>query len=199
MEEVVSTEVEHKFVKCIQHFRSGMVEIRFARKADCDLFLSKAAIPSPRQTSFFGRPAGTSFTFVTVPDAPWELNDKLITDRLEQYGTVLPCQCAFNQSLLPERVHDGRCVIRLSLHHEIPSLTKFGPFLAQVFYPGQPKVCWKCASPDHIGRECPPQYCFNCDKHGHLAHDCDKHIKCCLLYTSPSPRDLSTSRMPSSA
>ena len=24
-------------------------------------------------------------------------------------------------------------------------------------------------------------------------------IKCCLLYTSPSPRDLSTSRMPSSA
>ena len=25
------------------------------------------------------------------------------------------------------------------------------------------------------------------------------HILCCLLYTSPSPRDLSTSRMPSSA
>ena len=28
--------------------------------------------------------------------------------------------------------------------------------------------------------------------------DCDKEW-CCLLYTSPSPRDLSTSRMPSSA
>ena len=26
-----------------------------------------------------------------------------------------------------------------------------------------------------------------------------KNYKCCLLYTSPSPRDLSTSRMPSSA
>ena len=26
-----------------------------------------------------------------------------------------------------------------------------------------------------------------------------KHLKICLLYTSPSPRDLSTSRMPSSA
>ena len=25
------------------------------------------------------------------------------------------------------------------------------------------------------------------------------HLKSCLLYTSPSPRDLSTSRMPSSA
>ena len=27
----------------------------------------------------------------------------------------------------------------------------------------------------------------------------DRNIKICLLYTSPSPRDLSTSRMPSSA
>ena len=27
----------------------------------------------------------------------------------------------------------------------------------------------------------------------------NKHRNCCLLYTSPSPRDLSTSRMPSSA
>ena len=26
-----------------------------------------------------------------------------------------------------------------------------------------------------------------------------EHLKTCLLYTSPSPRDLSTSRMPSSA
>ena len=28
---------------------------------------------------------------------------------------------------------------------------------------------------------------------------CQPHTNCCLLYTSPSPRDLSTSRMPSSA
>ena len=31
----------------------------------------------------------------------------------------------------------------------------------------------------------------------HLRYD--RHIMACLLYTSPSPRDLSTSRMPSSA
>ena len=29
--------------------------------------------------------------------------------------------------------------------------------------------------------------------------DVEKALKSCLLYTSPSPRDLSTSRMPSSA
>ena len=36
--------------------------------------------------------------------------------------------------------------------------------------------------------------CCNCRGRGHFARDCT-----CLLYTSPSPRDLSTSRMPSSA
>ena len=35
---------------------------------------------------------------------------------------------------------------------------------------------------------------------GVVKKDIEKHIdKICLLYTSPSPRDLSTSRMPSSA
>ena len=34
--------------------------------------------------------------------------------------------------------------------------------------------------------------CFGCGKGGNV-------FKFCLLYTSPSPRDLSTSRMPSSA
>ena len=29
--------------------------------------------------------------------------------------------------------------------------------------------------------------------------DCLNYVRACLLYTSPSPRDLSTSRMPSSA
>ena len=66
-----------------------MEEIIFTQKADCDLFLSKAAIPPPRRPSFFDRRAGTSFTFVTIRDTPWELNDKVIADQLKQYGTAL--------------------------------------------------------------------------------------------------------------
>ena len=37
------------------------------------------------------------------------------------------------------------------------------------------------------------------DGHSHEGHDGHAHHDICLLYTSPSPRDLSTSRMPSSA
>ena len=41
---------------------------------------------------------------------------------------------------------------------------------------------------------CLAQKLIDGTQHAELTHACD-----CLLYTSPSPRDLSTSRMPSSA
>ena len=37
------------------------------------------------------------------------------------------------------------------------------------------------------------------DLHGHTVDEAHQALSTCLLYTSPSPRDLSTSRMPSSA
>ena len=37
------------------------------------------------------------------------------------------------------------------------------------------------------------------DKDGPAQDFCDEYIHACLLYTSPSPRDISGSRMPSSA
>ena len=76
---------------------------------------------------------------------------------------------AYNKSLVPEKVHDGQRVLRMGLRRNIPSFIKFGPFLVWVFYPGQPKHCWKCSPPDHIGRECPFHFCFNCERCGHIA------------------------------
>ena len=176
----MDTGVQRNHILCIQRLRTGMVEVTFAKKEDCDPFLSRAAIPSRQRPFIFSRSSRSSTIFVTVRDAPWELSDKLIADRLEQYGTVISIRRAYNQSLLPEKVHDGRSVLRMVLRRDIPSFIKFGPFLVRVFYPGQPKHCWKCCSPDHIGRECPSQFCFNCEKCGHVAPNCDERIKCSL-------------------
>ena len=57
---------------------------------------------------------------------------------------------------------------------------KFGPLLLRIFYPRQPKACWKCASLDHIGRECPSNFCFSRHHLGHQAHQCEERIRCSL-------------------
>ena len=155
------------------------MDVTFTRKEDRELFLSKVALVINWRPATI-RPAYESSVFVTVQDAPWELPDDLIIRRLGQFGSVYSIRRAYNQSLLPEKVHDGRRVLRMSVRHDIPCFMKFGPYLLRIFYPGQPKNCWKCASPDHIGRECPDSFCFNCDQSGHQAHACEERIKCSL-------------------
>ena len=104
LEQIMDTGVQRNHILCIQRLRTGMVEVTFARKEDCDLFLSRAGIPSGQRPFTFSRSSKSSTIFVTVRDAPWELSEKLIADRLEQYGTVISIRCAYNQSLLPEKV-----------------------------------------------------------------------------------------------
>ena len=64
--------------------------------------------------------------------------------------------------------------------------------------PFDPEMCWArcftCDDEDKYGKG--GQYTKNMHA-GLRDHQCT--VKPCLLYTSPSPRDLSTSRMPSSA
>ena len=180
LDRITSTGVMRNRVKCIQRVHAGQIEVTFATVEDHDLFLSKAAVAFGNPRSFAHLPSNSSAIYVTVHNVPWELPDTLLMSRLRKYGLVYGCRRAFNQSLLPEKVHDGRRVLRMSLHQDIPSFLKFGPYLLRVFYVQQPKVCWKCSSHQHIGRNCPDDYCFNCDQSGHVAATCPEFIKCSL-------------------
>ena len=179
LDKIVTMGIQRTHVTCIQRFRSGQVDVTFAKRELRELFLSKVATTFEQRPAA-SRPTWESGIYVTVRDAPWELPDELIKHRLEQYGRVYSIRRAFNQSLLPEKVPDGRRVLRMIVSQPIPPFMKFGPFLVRIFYPQQPRVCWKCNSPDHIGRACPEYYCFNCDQTGHQSHACEERIKCSL-------------------
>ena len=58
----------------------------------------------------------------------------------------------------------------------------------------EPPRCWHCGSSQHFRAQCPESR-----RGGDVNHKSSEYSRGCLLYTSPSPRDLSTSRMPSSA
>ena len=148
LDKVISMGIPKTQVACIQRSRTGQVNITFTKAELRDLFLSKVA------TTFEQRPTVSRLawkpgTFVTVRDAPWELSDKLNQHRLERFGIVHSIRRAFNQSLLPERIPDGRRVLRMTVEEPIPPLMRFGPFLVRFYYTNQPRVCWKCGSLDH--------------------------------------------------
>ena len=107
------------------------------------------------------------------------MTNELIATRLEEYSTVSSIRRAY-KSLLPQNVFDGRRVLLKTVEKDIPCFSKFGPLLLRIFYPRQPKACWKCASPDHIGRECPSDFSFNSHHLGHQAHQCEERIGCSL-------------------
>ena len=73
--------------------------------------------------------------FVTVRDVPWEMTDELIATRQEEYCTVHSIRRAYNQSLLPEKVSDGRRVLWMTVEKDIPCFLKFGPLLLRIFNP----------------------------------------------------------------
>lgn len=119
MEQIVSMGIQRNRVKCIQRFRTGQVDITFSCKEDQDLFLNKAAV-TINQRQLNTRPARESGVFVTLYNAPWELGDEIITTRLLPFGQIHYFRRAYIQSLLPERVHDGRQVYRITLTRDIP-------------------------------------------------------------------------------
>lgn len=133
LDKIITMGIPRTHVTRIRRFRSGQVDVTFGKRESLELFLSKVATtfelrpPAPR-------PTWQSGIFVTVQDAPWELPDDLMKQRLQKYGSVYSIRRAVNQSLFPEKVPDGRRVLRMVVRRPIPPFTKFGPFLVRVFY-----------------------------------------------------------------
>ena len=130
MDRIVATGVPWAHVKCLQRFRSGQVDFTFTLSDSRDLFLSTAGITIQQRTART-RPAWQTGTFVIVWDAPWELPDDLISQRLQEYGKVHSNQRAYNQSLFPQKVYDGCLVLRMSIARSIPPFIKIGPFFSK--------------------------------------------------------------------
>ena len=62
----------------------------------------------------------------------------------------------------------------------LPSTIQLGRERGSVFYPGQPKMCRKCGSLDHLAAACNATYCNKCRKTTHSTRDCSEPMRCNL-------------------
>ena len=85
-------------------------------------------------------------------------------------------------------IGNGRMGQRANFEENYSGDSLQGSYVAGVYYPDKTKVgWWKNGYPEYFAKVLNATNWIGID------------IEICLLYTSPSPRDLSTSRMPSSA
>ena len=87
-----------------------------------------------------------------------EFPDEYLIDLLKQYGTFDASN--IRHLLLKEpgfqHIENGIRVIKFTeLHRDLPSTLVYRNTPMGFRYTGQPKVCFKCASPDHMVRDCP--------------------------------------------
>ena len=72
---------------------------------------------------------------------------------------------------------------RMSIERPISAQAFIAGEFCRLLYPSQPKTCRKCGAEDHLAAACRSQRCFNCERPGHRAEQCDltKLCRVCLL------------------
>ena len=153
---------------CAQKVSKDAYIVTFKTPEDRDLFSQNSRYIARRPD------AGT---FVWIYDAPCELPDDAIKDRLSAYGQV---QRVHRRTYSGYHVETGVRTTRMIIDRPVPSFLRFGRRLVRVFHEGQDATCRRCNSPGHVAKECREKICFNCEEHGHEAPDCVHPLRCSI-------------------
>lgn len=135
--------------------------------------LEVASVEIGGSTIFLGD-CENRLVLVKLYEAPAELPDTALIGRLNHYGRVL----SFRRDKLTQFIDSGVRTARMSLSRHIPSTINLAGEFIRVWYPSQPKTCRNCGSEDHLVKDCSSVRCFNCERPGHRAENCEESVKC---------------------
>ena len=113
-------------------------------------------------------------SIVKIYELPDELPDSVVIAHLSHYGRVI----SFRSDHVADTILNGVRTARMFIDRPIPSQTFIAGEFARLWYPSQPKMCWKCGSEDHLAAVCKSQRCYNCERPGHRAEQCDMPALC---------------------
>ena len=113
-------------------------------------------------------------SIVKIYELPDELPDSVVIGRLSHYGRVI----SFRRDRVADTILNGVRTARMFIERPIPSQTFIAGEFACLWYPSQHKTCRKCGSEDHLAAVCKSQRCYNCERAGHRAEQCDMPALC---------------------
>ncbi len=113
---------------------------------------------------------------------PAYIEDSEIVYKLENWG-VTPAS-DIRRMYPGTDIADGTRYLRVKFPKKVVSLpystksdTEEGMQYLRIMHDRQVKTCRLCMKPEHMFKDCPEFWCFQCDEQGHFVRDCDA-IKC---------------------
>ena len=149
--------------------------VSFDNREAKELALERASIQIAGYNVFLGD-CENRLVLVKIYEAPSELPDTAVIGCLSYYGRVL----SFRRDKVFQVIDNGVRTARMRVDRPIPSVVNLAGEFVRIWYPNQPKTCRNCGSPDHLVRECQSVRCFNCERPGHRAEQCEEPKRCSI-------------------
>lgn len=164
-------------VRCLQRKPTEEILVTFSKTDYAERFLQHSTF-IVRRSRYATYPASGDLTYLTIYDAPYELPDTAIEERLKPYCKVFSRRRGKLYGY-PD-ICNGLRHYRVQLTRSVPCYLRFGKFQLRFYHDGQTKTCRRCGSAGHLARDCPNEFCFNCDTIGHMAKSCPEEMRCCI-------------------
>ena len=148
-------------VRCLQRKPTGECFVTFSTAEYCTRFLEKShfVIRRSNYTYTTTHPAQTTLTYLTIYDAPYEMPDAAIEERLKPYCIVHSRRRGKLQGY--SNILNGLGHYRVEILNPVPCYLRFGKFQLRFYHDDQTKTCRRCGKSEHIAKNCENQVCFN--------------------------------------
>lgn len=154
--------------------------VTFGSKAVKDAALNEQSIKIAGVSVLVGD-CENRVSIVKIYELPDELPDSVVIGRLSNYGRVI----SFRRDRVADAIFNGVRTARLSIERPIPAQAFIAGEFCRFWYPSQPKTCRKCGADDHLAAACHSQRCFNCERPGHRAEQCELPALCRVSLRQP--------------